>query len=98
MPKLCPQEDDNPSNLPAASLRPLDTDSNYQKQMSLSVREAKERGEAKGAKYTANKVHQKQREISIKMALCNSGYFFSFSAKYLWKTSSETIKYLFIYF
>lgn len=76
MPKLCPQEDDNPSNLPAAGLKLFDTDSNYQKQMLLSVWEAKEAREATGAEYTANSVHQKQREISIKR-LCATQEIFS---------------------
>lgn len=99
MPKLCPQEDDSPSNLSVAGLRLFDTDSNYQKQMSLSVWEAKEAREATEAEYTTNRVRQKQSEISIKMALCNTGYFFQVFRKISLKNkqrNNQVLIYLFL--
>lgn len=83
MPKLCPHEY-SPTNLLAAVLRLFDTNSNYQKQISLSVYEAKEAREATETVNTEDKLYQKQREISMKMLLYNLwGYFSSFARKYL---------------
>lgn len=73
--KLCSDED-GPAKLLAADLRHFDTDSDYQKQMSLPVWKAEEDREARGAARAAIGFCQKQEEISMKAALCNSGYFF----------------------
>ena len=80
--KLC-LDKDCPTKLLAGGFRDFDTGSDYQKQMFLPVWEAKEDREATAAEHTETGFYQKQGEIRMKMALCSSGYFFSFAGKSL---------------
>lgn len=89
-------DEDSHTKLLATGLRHFGTDSDYQKQMSLPVWEAKEAREATEAAYTATGFYQKQEEISMKTALCNS-HCFQLCREISVDNSSERILYLFIF-